>query len=333
MKYDIKELNVADIELDVSNPRIASQLEMYGDNITAESIALALTDPSESDAGTTFISLRESIKANGGIIHPIVVNKHDGKYTVIEGNTRVQIYKDFIKNGTKGRWDTIIALVYTDMDEYTIHSIRLQSHLVGPRAWNPYSKAKYLKKLSDEDCLSINQIIDLCGGKKSEIISLIQAYNDMEQYYHSKLDNDQEFDPMQFSAFRELNQSKKRTDALVNNGYTKADFGQWVINGLIDNAQDVRKFPEILNNPESKKIFFESGLKKAAESIHIPSPSELNIPLEELAEIMSRKVINLTWIEMKKMMAGEDERKLNSLIDLKESLDEILKRLTSEIND
>jgi uncharacterized protein YktA (UPF0223 family) len=200
---------------------------------------------------------------------------------------------------------------------------------VGPRAWNPYSKAKYLKKLSEEDCLSISQIIDLCGGKKQEIIALIQAYNDMEEYYHSLVD-DQDFDPNQFSAFRELNVSKKRTDALVNNGYTKKDFGQWIIDGKIDKAEYVRKLPEVLNNPEAKRIFLNSGLKKAVETLHIPSMSELNIPLGELADIMSKKLGDLPWSEMQSMIKGEDDRKLNSLLDLKDNLTEILKQITSE---
>ncbi|WP_407721671.1 ParB/Srx family N-terminal domain-containing protein [Ruminococcus sp. JE7B6] len=56
-------------------------------------MALLLGTTSDSCA-----SLRQSIEANNGIIHPIVVNKQaDGTYVVIEGNTRLQIYKDFRK--------------------------------------------------------------------------------------------------------------------------------------------------------------------------------------------------------------------------------------------
>lgn len=139
------EIPVEDIELDKSNPRIARGIAYYGENITSETMALLLGSTSEACA-----SLRESIRENGGIIHPIVVNKRTGNsYVVIEGNTRLQIYKDFIKNGVPGNWTTIRAIVYDNLDTERIHAIRLQAHLIGPREWDPYSKAMYLHYLAD----------------------------------------------------------------------------------------------------------------------------------------------------------------------------------------
>nr|MBO6295370.1 ParB N-terminal domain-containing protein [Schwartzia sp. (in: firmicutes)] len=103
------ELQVDEIELDISNPRIARGIAHFGE-ITSDLMALLLGSTSESCA-----SLRESIRENHGIVHPIVVNKKsDGTYVVIEGNTRLQIYKDFIKNGEPGDWTKIKAIVYED---------------------------------------------------------------------------------------------------------------------------------------------------------------------------------------------------------------------------
>lgn len=106
------ELSVENIELDKSNPRIARGVAYYGEDITSETMALLLGSTSEACA-----SLRESIRENGGIIHPIVVNKRaDGSYVVIEGNTRLQIYKDFIKHRVilscifiGSKWASLIA--------------------------------------------------------------------------------------------------------------------------------------------------------------------------------------------------------------------------------
>lgn len=123
------DLPVDSIKLDKSNPRIARGVAYYGENITSETMALLLGATSEACA-----SLRESIRENGGIIHPIVVNKRtDGSYVVIEGNTRLQIYKDFIKHGVPGDWTKIRAIVYEDLDNDRMHAIRLQAHLIGPR--------------------------------------------------------------------------------------------------------------------------------------------------------------------------------------------------------
>jgi len=148
------DLPVDQIILDTSNPRIAKWLEMYSGDIDYNQIKLALYgagDSQSGDSGSTFYSLRESIKNNGGVIHPILVNRVNNQYIAIEGNTRTMIYIEFKKDGVQGKWDTIPAMVYDNLDMSVIDSIRLQAHLVGPRQWDPYSKAKYLHRLSSCD--------------------------------------------------------------------------------------------------------------------------------------------------------------------------------------
>ena len=324
VKYQLRELDIESVELDLENPRIAYALQTYGDNINAEGIALALSNSSDSDSsGTTVKTLEDSIKANGGISNPIVVNHHDGKYTVIEGNTRVQIYKDFKKKGVTGEWGTIVALVYEEMNLDTITSVRLQAHMVGARPWDAYSKAKYLRKLSDEENISIERIIDICGGKRQEIRALIQAYNDMELYYHQKVD-DQQFNVKEFSAFRELNESKKRIDALQAHGFTKEDFGEWIIDGKIGRAENVRRLPEVLNNPDTKKIFLDKGLKVAIESLNIPKANELDLPLKVIADMLSKKIATLPFEKYIALQRGEDSETMDSLTYLKGNLDILL---------
>lgn len=164
------ELPVEDIELDISNPRIARGVAYYNP-ITSEIMALLLGSTSEACA-----SLRESIRENKGIIHPIVVNKRvDGTYVVIEGNTRLQIYKDFIASGEPGDWTKIRAIVYDTLSDDEMHSIRLQAHLIGPREWDPYSKAMYLNHLANVEHMPMNTLISFCGGssKASEIRNII----------------------------------------------------------------------------------------------------------------------------------------------------------------
>lgn len=79
------ELPIDQIELDKSNPRIANYLATHDEkDITSDLMALLLGTTSDVCA-----SLRESIEANHGIIHPIVVNKRaDGTYVVIEGTIK-----------------------------------------------------------------------------------------------------------------------------------------------------------------------------------------------------------------------------------------------------
>ena len=151
---------IHDIELDRSNPRIRKFLEMYGAHPTPEQIFLALgagnDDDVEGSTSTTFEKLKQSILTNGGIIQPVILNqKKDGSLVCVEGNTRVALYKHFGQTGVKGAWTHIPALVHEEIDEASVHAIRLQIHLVGTRPWDPYSKAKYLYELRDAGSSSV----------------------------------------------------------------------------------------------------------------------------------------------------------------------------------
>src|SRR5215813_7557542 len=157
MVEESKSVAIDLIDLDVENPRVRRFLE-YTPIPTAEQIYLALGfGSSESDSGgtTTFRALRESIRENKGIIIPIIVRtKPDGRYLAIEGNTRLAIYKEFQDEQGKGKgWDQIPCIVRDGLKENEVHAIRLQAHLVGPRPWDPYSKAKYLDFLRNVENL------------------------------------------------------------------------------------------------------------------------------------------------------------------------------------
>ena len=149
MEYKLLDIN--EVELDINNPRIKQWLEIYkGEELTSEAISLALSASAGGASTSTYTTLKESIRVNQGIINPIIVNKYaDGRLVVIEGNTRLQIYKEFADADPEGPWKKIIAIVYDQLPEEQIHAIRLQTHLVGPRDWDAFSKAKYLNQLSN----------------------------------------------------------------------------------------------------------------------------------------------------------------------------------------
>lgn len=317
-------LLINDIELDIRNPRIAQYIEMYGDEITAEQMSLALGagDSQKSDSGTTFQSLRESIRTNGGVIHPIIVNKEpSGKHIVIEGNTRVLIYREFLETKTKGDWTRIPAMVYTNLPESEIESIRLQAHLVGPRAWDPYSKAKYLDHLQKTKHLTISQIVDFCGGKKSEVLDYIAAYNDMEKYYRPALPSDGDFDPSRFSAFVELQSNRVKT-ALAKSGMNFTDFSKWIINRLIFPLSTVRQIPRILGDENAKNIFLKRGAREALKILEAPQADSVlkDLSLTQLARELAKRIASLPYEEITKMRDAKESDDVDILVDVRDSL-------------
>ena len=317
-------LPINQVELDLNNPRIKQWLEIYGDEITSEGIALALS-ASSGNSSSTYSALKESIKVNKGIINPIIVNKQsDGKLIVIEGNTRLQIYKEFSIADPEGPWNEIIAIVYDNLPAEQIHAIRLQTHLVGPRDWDAFSKAKYLHQLSNIDKLPMAMIISFCGGKSAEIRKLIDAYTDMTKYYFKKAaEAGIEPDVKEFSKFAEL-QNRSIKEALVAHHFSEEHFAEWVVGGNIDNAQNVRKLPAILANPAARSVFLKSTISDALNHLNIPQKGTADLSSVSLYEMAVELTKKLRAIEYKEVKAlTNDPRYKEHKNDLLVLLDEL----------
>lgn len=325
------ELPIEQVAIDKENPRIANYLAIHDSkNITSDLIALLL-----GTTTTACESLRESIRENGGIIHPIIVNKEsDGTFRVIEGNTRLQIYKDFLNSGVPGNWNVIKAIVYDALDAEKIHAIRLQAHLVGPRDWDSYSKAKYLNYLYNVENMPMNTLISFCGGssKASEIKSMITAYNDMETYYRPICDDDMQFDIKKFQGFVEL-QRKTVLDAIAERGYNKTDFSRWIQGEKISILQDVRRIPDILNSKKATETFLRENSNEAKKILaveELTSEKLKDIPYEILAKEISKRMMSMSVYELHHLR--DDPEYSEKLDSLRNAYDDIQNIVLSEID-
>lgn len=322
-------LSIDEVELDINNPRIQQYLEMYGDDITSDGIALALNGSSGASSTSSYQTLRESIRVNGGIINPIIVNKFpDGRLVVIEGNTRLQIYKEFALADPEGPWKEIIAIVYDDLPETEIHAIRLQTHLVGPRDWDPFSKAKYLNQLSNIDKLPMATIISFCGGKKAEIEKLISAYTDMVTFYFPVAETaEMDPDPREFSKFSEL-QNTSIKQALAVHKFDRTDFAKWVVNGNIDTAQNVRKLPAILANSVAREVFLKSTISEAEKYINSSGKGAKNlseVTMDELVSELIKRCRNIEFSYIKQLRDDPRfEDKKNRIIELETEIKDVI---------
>ena len=330
-------LPVDGIELDLNNPRIARILEMYGTKITAEHISMALGagDTSEGENYTTFYSLKESIRVNGGIIHPIIANREpSGRLVVIEGNTRLQIYRDFLKEGVPGDWAIIPAVVHEDLDQRSIDAIRLQAHLVGPRPWEPYSKAKYLDQLRNGQNLTLDQIVEFCGGRRKQILDYVAAFHDMENHYRPRVSEaGAAFDTTRFSAFVEL-QRPRVLNAVAGAGFTKDDFAQWVIDELLMPLNTVRQLPRILNDEKASGIFLEDGAVEALKSLDVgPADATLEeASLSQLARELARRIAKLELRDIQRLRRAPEGVDVDVLQEARSQLEELFGFISEDSN-
>lgn len=317
----LEELSIYEIELDKTNPRIQRALKMYGKDITAERIALALkegTDDRET-SGTTFTRLRNSIIKYKGITNPIIVNSCDEGYTCIEGNTRLLIYREEDRLSAKDdmTWRKIPSLVFVDANQEMIDATRLQAHLVGPRPWDPYSKAKYIHNLWHKQELSQEEIVEYCGGNKGDIETMIFSYELVEDVYRPMVD-ESDFDHTRFSGFVEYVKKPGIRKAMANIGYGVEDFAIWLHDKKISRLEDVRDLPDILRNPEARAVFEKTNSYNAKKILNKPSIDEILVKLDlrELLEMIQTKVGKMTLNEMLELKKNSD-----FMITLKNTID------------
>ena len=305
MNEDITYLCVDDILFDTNNPRIKLALEKYGDNLDADRIHFALSSATEGSKGTSsYESLRDSIHTSNGILFPIIVVAAEDGYVCIDGNTRLAIYKQFLREKTSGNWHRIKAVIINDHSQKEIETIRVTAHLVGAREWPAYEKARYLHYLRNTQLMDFAEMINLCGGNKLDINRQIDAFHDMNEFYRDRVD-DTAFQIDRFSGFVELQRPKVK-DAIFSADLTLEDFGDWIRDGKIYRLADVRQLPAVLGDPEAKDIFLNGGVNSIAQAIDkiksrlTPSSSlKLNdASIFQLANALTEKINNFPFARL-----------------------------------
>lgn len=336
----VQQIPLSNIRLDHRNPRIAHTLEQMEGPIGEDFIELSLGQASPEDdersGSTTYQSLKASIRANGTLILPIIVSPQaDGSFLVIEGNTRVAIYRELAADSSPGNWETIPAVVQA-LTEGAEHAVRLQAHLVGPRPWRPYAKAKYLHDLYVNQKLSVTEIHDFCGGsaRRREIEEYIQAYKDMEEHY-MPLVADAQPDYTRFSAFVELQKKPGLKQAIVKSGYTLTDFAKWLQAGKIVPLQFVRQLDRILAHPEARKEFLAHDTREAMKVLEQPSSNTIiaNSSLEQLAKGLAAKIRGLSWPDAQALSANPQGATALSLIDCYEELAALVRQIGHNVDE
>lgn len=337
----ITTISIDAVKFDARNPRIAIGVEGFTEPLSDEYIALNLGKASPADeeqgASTTYASLKASIRANKGLINPIIVTPSgDGKYIVVEGNTRVAIFRELLKeadDADREVWKVIPCVVHSEASEEDEHAIRLQSHLVGPRPWKAYAKGKYLHHLYHDKKWSMTRLLDFCGGnaRKREVEEYISAYADMQDFYRDRLQAGLGYS--KFSAFVEL-QKQGIKQSIVRAGYTIKDFADWLHEGQIAPLASVRQLPRILANPAAKKVFLDRDAREAIKLLDQPNTGAVlkDVPLEQLANALAARIRTEPFSRIREIMEDQQGVVASSLTDAYEELKGILKAIDSDFD-
>ena len=234
-KIKIKEIDIDDIALDELNPRISFFRDnQNSDKLSNDEVIFALTQKKPE----AFRKLKDSI-------HPIWIeplkSENSKKYRVIEGNTRVVAYKQLKgEEPNETKWKTILSniLPHTISEEQK-NFIRLLSHLRGTTEWDAYEKAKYLYKLWNEEGWSQPRLEKQTKMSLKQIDENIEAYRIMERQYLPVYGDDPN-EVTKFSYFVEYEKNPKLQSIMLKNDLHLSDMCEWVGEGKINRALDVR---------------------------------------------------------------------------------------------
>ena len=308
------------VEFDKENPRIKASLEKYGDRINSERIRFALRSAmDDSPAGSSsFLSLKSSIRAAGGISVPITVYKSGARYVCVDGNTRLLIYHELVSESAQGDWETIKAQILESPNKKDIEAVRITAHLVGAREWPAYEKARFLHELYYDQFFDPDQLVAMCGGNRRTILQQIEAYQDMNKYYRDP-NPDEAFQMDRFSGFVEL-QKQGIKDSIFEADCELQDFGDWIRDGKIYRLQDVRKLPWVLADEEAKDRFVSGGVRSIEAAIDIVNRKKQsnedgvrrNVPTKDatigvLAEALLDKIERLPRVEFNDLRDKKDK--------------------------
>jgi hypothetical protein len=312
----IEEIDIFQLDYYPDNPRINYVLSKYGENLDQNTIEQSLWTLDSTK------NLAEDIRRNGGLIEEILVLDNQ----VVEGNTRLCAYRHLYKTapeGQKGKWKKIRAKrLLENIDIKDIFLLLGKLHIEGKTEWDPYEKASYIYKMTDENGMSLDEISNIVGMPASSIRTQITAYELMRDNYLPKITklDDKETEIKKFSIFLEycrsadLQKVKKESPDIL----TDEKFIKWVLEGRVRSAAyDVRKdLANVLKCKPARKVFLnnppEEAIPAAKELVALDRPETADSFFAKLDQ-MTKFLSDAPVIKIKGKV--EENPRMRSLVD------------------
>ncbi len=175
-EFDVREeeLLQADLSFYPENPRVYSVLNVANgepDQDAIEDVMIKLDHVKQ---------LKESIKANGGLIDPLIVR--DGDFVVLEGNSRLAAYR-ILNSNDPIKWAKVKCKVLPkDISDKAIFTLLGQYHIIGRKDWSPYEQAGYLYRRIENSKQPLDYMAEELGLKKSRAKKMVEVYRFMIQH-------------------------------------------------------------------------------------------------------------------------------------------------------
>lgn len=324
-EVEITDIEIDKLVLDNENPRIGYCLDnimRVSDTPSQSDLELALKEVNYEE----YNNLKRTIEVNEGILGEIWVYPiGDEKYKIIDGNTRVLIYKDLReKYPHKDIYKKIRCRVLPpDIDERAITFIRLITHLRGINDWQAYERARILYLLWKEGYTE-EELQNTTKLSLNDIRRWREAYKNMsEQFLPNYSDKPDAL--LKFSYFVEF-ENKRVKDGMKRYGLTVRDFCDWVGNEEITRAQDVRDLRTVFENDDIARILKEEGFQAAKDELSMSIPAYSSRLFEHIERCIDG-LRRMSREEEQSIISGEESKKREKIIELHEELSKFVEMM------
>jgi DNA-binding transcriptional MerR regulator len=255
------DLRQATLKFYEENPRIYSFIYKNEEFVSQEQIEDRLSDLDHVK------QLVQSIKANGGLIDPLIVRQGDN--VVLEGNSRLAAYRILAKTDPI-KWGKVkCCLLPSDIDKRLIFALLGEYHIIGRKDWAPYEQAGYLWRRCHKQGTLPEEIARDMGLSVREIKHLVEVYSFMVQQ--------EDQDVSRWSYYDEYLKSRKIKEARSKFPEIDKTVVAQIKAGQIPKADDIRKkLAKIVTDDKLTKTFsekkgsldrcFEKYLRKGANN-------------------------------------------------------------------
>lgn len=241
IKYEPQLIDINELRFYKKNPRIASILAEQTGEITDKTIDEILWEEPETH------DLCNSIKKDGGLLHPIVVYNSE----VLEGNTRLCCYRHLYEITKNEKWKYIKSYVIKEkLTQDEIYRLLCTEHIEGKIEWEAYEKANLYCKMRDEERMTLEQIHEIAGESKPTISNRIRAYTLMVENGVKDKNKYSHFEQLVLNG--SIKNIKENQDPDIENKIIEL-----IKLGKIPEAQDIRKIGEIYKHKIARKRLFE----------------------------------------------------------------------------
>lgn len=256
INYEIRDIDIHSLEYYPENPRINYIISKNPpEKVTQKFIEQELLKLDSTKE--RILDLEE----NKGLLDEVYVLRNK----VVEGNTRLCAFRRLSKKYPDDpRWKFIKARILSDdVSEEELFYILGVFHLKGKTEWDAYEKAAYIHKMIKVLKKDPEVIGKQLGKQRKTIEAMLKAYEVMSKKYLNKTKSTEDVDGVRddlkkysyFEAFflqKELAEKVKNTPAFLD------EFVEWVKEGRLKKAQNVRELPKIIAHKKACNTFYKS---------------------------------------------------------------------------